>query len=90
LISELVGIAIERDALAAMDSNSTLGSTGQTVQQRLDQLNQTRQTLKDLGQQEGSLFSRMSEQDVVSYWDRWRVFGSAATLKWAVAKYGKN
>jgi hypothetical protein len=32
----------------------------------------------------------MSEQDVVSYWDHWRVFGSEATLRWAVEKYRKN
>jgi hypothetical protein len=76
--------------LGAMDPNTALGNGGQTVQGRLDQLNQTRQTLKDLGQQEEGLFNRMSEQDVISYWDRWRVFGSEATLRWAVEKYGKN
>lgn len=90
LISQLVGIAIERDALGAMDPNSSYGNAGQTVQGRLNDLNQTRQNLKDLAQQEEGLFARMSEQDVISYWDRWKAFGSGATLRWAIGKYGRQ
>ncbi|HWV99744.1 MAG TPA: hypothetical protein VNZ64_08650 [Candidatus Acidoferrum sp.] len=90
LISQLVGIAIERDALGAMDPNSSLGGAGQTVQSRLDELNQSRKNLKELGQQETGLFEKMSEQDIISYWDRWKAFGSEATLRWAINKYGQQ
>lgn len=90
LISQLVGIAIERDALGAMDPSSPYGGAGQTVQGRLNDLNQTRQSLKNLAQQEEGLFARMSEQDIVSYWDRWKAFGSEATLQWAIGKYGRQ
>jgi hypothetical protein len=89
LIDRLVGIAIERDALTTMDPNSSYGSSGQTVQDRITQLDNTRQSLKSLAQQETGLFQRMSDMDVVSYWDRWRAFGYEPTMQWAINKYGQ-
>ena len=89
LIDRLVGIAIERDALTTMDPNSSYGSSGQTVQERLDQLNKTRESLKSLAQQETGLFQRMSDADVASFWDRWRTFGYEPTMRWAINKYGQ-
>lgn len=90
LINRLVGIAIEREALATMDLNSSYGYGGQTVQERLDELSRTRESLKGLAQQETGLFQRMSEQDVASYWERWRTFGYEATMRWALGKYGRQ
>ena len=90
LIDRLVGIAIERDALATMDPTSPYETSSQTVQDRLDQLNKTRESLKSLAQQETGLFQRMSDQDVASFWDRWRTFGYEPTMHWAVGKYGSQ
>jgi hypothetical protein len=90
LIDRLVGIAIERDALTTMDPNSAYGASGQTVQDRLNQLDKSRESLKSLAQQENGLFERMSDQDVVSYWDRWRTFGYEPTMRWALGKYGSQ
>lgn len=89
LVDRLVGIAIERDALVTMDPNGSYGTSGQTVQNRLDQLDNTKQSLKSLALQETGLFERMSDADIVSYWDRWRVFGYEPTMQWAIAKYGQ-
>jgi len=89
LIDRLVGIAIERDALTTMDPNSSYGSSGQTVHDRITQLDNTRQSLKSLAQQETGLFERMSDTDIVSYWDRWRAFGYEPTMQWAINKYGQ-
>jgi hypothetical protein len=89
LIDQLVGIAIERDALTTMDPNSSFGESGQTVQDRLNQLNTLKQSLKTLAQQETGLFAKMSDSDVVSYWDRWRTFGYQPTMQWAITKYGQ-
>jgi hypothetical protein len=86
LISQLVGIAIEADSLRAMSPTAEYAS-GQTVQQRLDQLTQQRNELKDLANNE-SLLENMPAKDVISYWDRWRGFGSESTLRWAAGKYG--
>src|SRR5207253_548147 len=45
-INQLVGIAIERDALTTLDPNGAFGSTGQTVQDRLNELEKTKQSIK--------------------------------------------
>jgi hypothetical protein len=90
LIDRLVGMAIERDALTTMDPNSAYGTSGQTVQDRLNQLDKSRESFKALAQQENGLFERMSDKDVVSYWDRWRAFGYEPTMRWAISKYGQQ
>jgi hypothetical protein len=73
-----------------MDPNSPYGSSGQTAQDRLNQLNKSKQAFKALAQQETGLFERMSEADVVSFWDRWRAFGYEPTMQWAISKYGQQ
>jgi len=90
LVDRLVGIAIEHDALATMDPTTPYGTSGQTVQDRLNQLNSTRESLKSLAQQETGLFQRMTDQDVASFWDRWRTFGYEPTMRWALGKYGNQ
>jgi RNA polymerase sigma factor (sigma-70 family) len=87
-ISELVGIAVEKFALAAMDPNSTYGDTGQTVQDQLNQLTQERQMFKDLNQQAEPLIQSLSDEDYVTYKDRWMAFGEADALRWVISKYG--
>jgi hypothetical protein len=89
-ISQLVGIAIERIALNAMDANSVYGSDGQTVKDRLDQLTQQNGQLRQLAQQTEALQSRMTEQDWISYKDRWRNFGEEAAGRWLIDKYGEK
>jgi hypothetical protein len=89
-ISQLVGIAIERTALNAMDANSPYGSEGQTVKDRLDQLAQQKAGIRQLAQQTEALQSRMTEQDWISYKDRWRNFGEEAAGRWLINKYGQK
>jgi len=89
-ISQLVGIAIERIALNAMDGNSPYGSDGQTVKDRLDQLDQQKAELRQLAQQTEALLPKMTEQDWISYKDRWRNFGEEAAGRWLINKYGQK
>jgi len=89
-VSQLVGIAVERIALNAMDPNSPYGSAGQTVQNRLDQLAQQDAKIRQLSQQTDALHSRMTEQDWISYKDRWRNFGEEAAGRWLINKYGQE
>ena len=89
-VSQLVGIAVERIALNAMDPNSPYGSAGQTVQDRLDQLAQQDAKIRQLSQQTEALHSRMTEQDWISYKDRWRNFGEEAAGRWLINKYGQE
>jgi hypothetical protein len=89
-ISRLVGLAVERNALNKMDPDSAYGNDGQTVKDRLDQITQYSDTLRSLNSRAESLFPQLSEQDWISYKDRWRVFGEQAALRWIIQKYGQN
>ncbi len=89
-ISRLVGLAIERNALKSMDPNSSYNDSGQTVQERLDYLAQQRTELKNIADQTEALLPMMSDQDWISYKDRWRIFGEEAAAKWLINKYGQK
>ncbi len=90
LLSQLVGMAVERGALTTMDPNSPYGDTGQTIQDRLNQIAQQRATLRELGQQADPLLQTMSDQDWVSYTDRRMLFGEEAAMRWLVTRYGQK
>ena len=89
-VSWLVGMAVEGIALNAMDPNSPYGSDGQTVRDRLNQLNQKKAELKELNAQLEPLLPNLSDQDWISYKDRWRVFGEESAIRWVVNKYGQK
>jgi hypothetical protein len=89
-VSRLVGMFVERAALNAMDPNSPYGNTGQTVQARMDQLAQQRTAINDLAQQAEPLLPTMSDQDWMSYKERWKLFGEEAASRWVISKYGRQ
>jgi hypothetical protein len=89
LIQELVGIAAERIALAGFDPSAPYGSEGQTVKDRLDQIVQEREQIKVLGKQVEGLLPTMSEQDLVTYFERVKTLGETAATRWAVEKYAR-
>jgi cell division protein FtsL len=90
VLDQLVGIAIERMALSAMNPSSPYGDNGQTVQDQLSQLAQQRTALKALGQQVELLLPTMSDQDWINYTDRWMIFGELAANQWLVNKHGQK
>ncbi len=89
LISQLVGQAIEKIALSAMDPNSPYGNNGQTVQDRLNQITQQRAAIKELCDKAVPLLPTMSDQDMLNYENRRRAFGEIVALQWVVSKYGQ-
>ncbi len=89
-ISHLVGLAIERIALNAMDPNSPYGTSGQTVREQLDLLNLRKTSMAMLFKGNEAVFERMSDQDWISYLDRDKSFGEEAALRWAIGKYGQK
>ncbi|HWH68482.1 MAG TPA: hypothetical protein VNT26_03815 [Candidatus Sulfotelmatobacter sp.] len=89
-ISHLVGLAIERNALGAMDPNSPYGASGHTVQDRLNQLTEQKVAIKTLFEQNSPMLERMSDQDWISYIDREKISGEEAALRWAVSKFGQK
>jgi RNA polymerase sigma factor (sigma-70 family) len=90
LINGLVGMAIERIAFSAMDPNSPYGGDGQTVQDRLNQLDQQKAALRELGQQFDTLRPTLSDQDWINYRDRDMNFGEVAAMQWVVSKHGQK
>jgi DNA-binding ferritin-like protein len=84
LIQELVGIAIERMALNAMNPNASYDGTSQTVNDRLDALIARRKTYQQLTQQSTRTLENMSDEDVAHYFDRVRLYGDVAAMRWVM------
>lgn len=89
-ISQLVGIAIQRIALGAMDPNAAYGDNGQTVQDRLNQLAQQKAAVEQMSQQVGELLPVLSDQDWIIYKNRWLMFGEENAERWVIAKYSRK
>jgi hypothetical protein len=60
------------------------------VKDRIDDLLQQRTTIKALNQTAEGLLATLPEQDLVTFFDRQKVFGETPTLQWLVAKYGRQ
>ena len=88
-ISQLVGLAVERIALGAMDPNAAYGDNGQTAQDQLNEVIQARESLRDLNQQAVPLLETLSNQDYVTYQDRLLAFGEEAAMRWVIGKFGQ-
>jgi len=90
LIQDLVGMAVEKLALGAMDPASAYGTGGLTVTDRMEQLQQQRQTIKALVQSSEGMLQNLPAQDLVTYFERLKLFGEYPTMQWLVTKYGKQ
>ena len=86
LIQELVGMAIERMALNAMNPNDPYGGTGQTVNDRLDALTERRNSYRDLTRASSQILESMSDEDLAHFFDRFRLYGDVAAMRWVVTK----
>src|SRR2546427_521624 len=87
IIQSLVGIALQRIVFNAMDPNSPYGDTGQTVRNQIDALAQRREAIRALAQQVETVLPTMSDQDLISYFDRMKVFGEQAAIRWAASRH---
>jgi hypothetical protein len=97
LKSDMVGRAIEMAALAGMgdgrpglDPASPYDNAGRTVKDRLDELQQCIALQKILQGQAPELLPALTEQDLISFFDRKMIFGEADALQWALNKLGKQ
>ena len=88
LINELVGVAIERRVLDTMNPASAYGDTGQTVQERFDELVRYRDSVQSLAKQVGPMLETLPEPDLIGYFDRTKLFGEQSAMKWLMNKYG--
>jgi hypothetical protein len=88
LITRLVGIAVERIALNAMDPASGYGDG--TVQQQLDRLTQRRNSIQDLVKQTAPFQQQMTAEDWLNYNQRTLSFGEENAIGWLLNKYGEK
>lgn len=85
LISELVGMAIEKKFLAGQSPDSPLGD-GRTVGGRLAELDAQRQGIRDATQLT-SLLPTLPPQEALTYFDRVKLNGELDALRWLKNKY---
>jgi hypothetical protein len=90
LITGLVGIAIERAALDQMDPESHLGASGQTVDDRRNQLIRERASIRELNQQASTLWEKLSDPEWASYMERVRVAGERQALSELVSGHSQQ
>jgi len=98
LIHDLVGLAIERQILERMDPASPYDSAGHTVQDRLSELAQRREVIRELqGAVDPSgkwdslagVLQTLSEQDLISFFDRVKVSGELEAMRWVRSRQAK-
>jgi hypothetical protein len=89
-IDQFVGFKIETFVLGAMDPSSPHGDSGQTVQDRLNQIAQQKAALKELVLQSEPFRQTMADQDWIGFTDRCKTFGEEAALRWVLSKYGQQ
>jgi hypothetical protein len=90
LPSRNVRLDIESSTLQAMNPTSLYGGAGQTVGDRLEELDQQRAVVTELEQlgEDLELRQKVPDRDWINYKDRWRAFGEEAALQWLIGKYG--
>ncbi len=88
LVTRMVGIAVERLALASMDPSSAYGDT--TVQEQLDELAQRRSNIRDLVRQSAPFQKQMTAEDWLTYNQRTLSFGEENAITWLLSKYGQR
>jgi RNA polymerase sigma factor (sigma-70 family) len=95
LLQDLFGITIENIALKGLPPDSLYDESGRTVQARLDELAGRKDEIKRLNDpvyhdtgERGSILENLSEQDLITYFDRLKVFGELDAIRWAVARQG--
>jgi hypothetical protein len=86
LISRLVGIAIERMALTAMEPSAEFG--GGTVQDQIDRLARWKDSIKELVKHANTFQDRMTPEDWLNYNSRTLTFGEENAIGWLTNKYG--
>jgi RNA polymerase sigma factor (sigma-70 family) len=81
---------IETIALEGMEPDSLYGDSGQSVNDRLNELAEQRTAADELEAvaDQFALRQQVSDHDWITYKDRWRALGEEAALQWLVGKYG--
>lgn len=82
LISQLVGLAIERIVISPFPADTQPSFLGGTVQQRIDELNGFRQQVRTLTGTFEPMMARGDANEIISYMDRIKLQGEYKAMLW--------
>lgn len=88
LISELVGFAVERIVIAPLDQQTPYDFLNGTVADRVDQLQRQRAGVREATKVFGQWWPTASEPEIISYYDRLKLYGESAALGWLQSRSG--
>jgi hypothetical protein len=87
LLQELVGCAIQRKILEAMDPASRFGNAGLTAQNQLDAIVQRQQAIQGIVPRE-ALMPTLSEAETAGFYERMKLLGEDAATQWLMKAHG--
>jgi hypothetical protein len=82
LLNQLVGIAIDRIVLTPLDAGRTYDFLPGTPREYVDQLNARRAGVRENNQILDIWMRSATDADIVSYFDRFKIYGEAGALAW--------
>ncbi len=88
LIGQLTGIAAQRITLGSLDQEKRYDFLQGSVTDYLTQLDQRRDAVRESTQFYEQWMRKASEQELISYFDRVKLYGEAEALKWMRQRMG--
>ena len=88
LISQLVGIAVERIALNPLDAQRQYDFLGGNVSEHLAQLDARRAAVREQTQLFDAWMRQATDADIVSYFDRFKIYGESGAMAWIRQRQG--
>jgi len=90
LLSQMVGTVVEREFLSGLDPNATYDFVGQPVGERLTELQAQDKALREAAKFFDGWIRTANDTQLVSYFDRLKMYGEAAALDWARSQLSKS
>jgi hypothetical protein len=82
LISQQVGIAVERIVLNPLDAERSYDFLGGSVREHIAQLDARRADMRQDAQHFGAWMRNASDADLISYFDRSKLYGETIAMAW--------
>jgi len=86
LLQNLVGIAVQQNALKELNSTAPFGNSGRTVQGEIDRLVERRSDLRAVAKDFNQLFEQMTDKEIGHYFNEQKRLGEEAADRQALAK----
>jgi hypothetical protein len=90
LISEMVGLSMQRISLQNLDTNTSYDFLGKTAGERLAELKAEREETRHIATDEVTYYPKLSEHDKMVYLDRLKMFGERNAWRWLLQTQGKG